>query len=302
MRHGVHRFVLTGLFAALLASGVACSRDAHAQAASAAVVLSHDSAPYREATQGIRDMLSASGIDLRVTVVDAAGRLPPGAVPPGVPVVALGQRAGTALDAMGRGDPVTCMVLDTGGRAGVSLTHAAGPRFERIRALLPDARTVGILVTEGSSAAEIADIRLAARRVGLAVVEQRIDLQRHLSTQLEPLADRIDVLVGTYDLKIYSQANSHSLMLFSYQNRIPVVGISDAWTRAGALMSFDWDYRDLGRQCGAILKRVPADAGATRPNAEAPRRVTFSLSLSAALYFRVKISPELLRDARQKFD
>lgn len=295
-----HFLALTVLVAALLAGpGL---RPALAQASSAIVLLSHDSAPYREAARAIRDTLAAGNIEARMLTLEPAGGLPAGQIVPRVPVVALGQRAVEAMAATGREDVVPCMVLDTAGRAGVSLVHSAAVRLERLRALLPEARTLGVLVAEGAGIAEIADLRLAARQAGLRIVEQKIDLQRPLAAQLEPLADRIDVLVGTYDLRIFAQEHSRSLMLFSYQNRIPMVGISNAWSRAGALIAFDWDYADLGQQCGAVLIRPAGAAAGTRQTAEPPRRVTYSLNLAAARFLRVRIAPGLLRDASQRFE
>ena len=277
-------------------------------AAPVVVVLSHDSPPYNDAASGVRIELRTAGIDMRIVRLDPAGRIAAGsglAAGSRQPVIALGARAADALAAAGRADALSCMTLENPATSGLTLVHGADARLDRLRRLLPEARTLGVLVADGAGQAELADLQRAARRVGLRIIEQRVDLQRPLDGQLEPLVDRIDVLLGTYDLRIFSAANSSALMLFSYRNRVPLVGISDAWSRAGALFSYDWDYHDLGHQCGAMALRALASTSAAtgiRGLSEVPRRLTFSVSLAAARYFRLTLPADVLREASRRFD
>jgi putative ABC transport system substrate-binding protein len=113
----------------------------------------------------------------------------------------------------------------------------------------------------------------------------------------------MDVLMATYDLRIFSAEHARSIMLFSYRHRIPVIGSSDAWSRAGALMSFDWDYHDIGHQCGEYAVRLLQTKGLPyKPAVERPRRLRYSLNLEAARYFQIRLAPDLLEGAWQRFN
>lgn len=265
-------------------------------------VLSRDALPYREAARGMTEVLDATGSQQRTVVMGQAG-LPPGQVPTtGVTVVPFGQRAADALPAAQWPSQVACMVLDPAGKSGVVLQHPAEARLQRVRRLLPNAATLGVLVAEGEEAgAEIRDLQQAARRHRFTLHVHAIDLKRPLAPQLEPLADRIDVLLASYDLRIHSAENAPATLLFSWRNRIPVIGASDAWTRAGALMSFDWDYTDLGRQCGEMAVRLPPQRGFERPVLEAPRRMPHSLNQDAARHFMIAVPADLLQSARSRY-
>ena len=131
-----------------------------------------------------------------------------------------------------------------------------------------------------------------------------INLRRplRLRLQLDPLADRIDVLIATYDLRIHSAENAQPILLFSWRNRIPVIGVSEAWSRAGALMSFDWDYADIGRRCGELALRLPEGRGFERPVVESPRRLVHSLNLEAARHFLINIPADVLQGARNRYN
>jgi putative ABC transport system substrate-binding protein len=221
----------------------------------------------------------------------------------GTTVVVFGQRASELFPVASHPSQIACMMLESSGKSGVMLQHSAESRLQRVRRLLPQASTVGVLVAEGEPpSAEVRDLQSAARRAGLSVFVHTIDPRRPLRPQLDPLADRIDVLMATYDLRIHSVENAQPILLFSWRNRIPVIGVSEAWSRAGALMSFDWDYADIGRQCGELALRLPDGRGFERPVVESPRRLVHSLNLEAARYFLINIPADLLQGARNRFN
>lgn len=265
-------------------------------------VLSRDTLPYREAARGLGEVLDATGSQQRTVVMGQAG-LQAGQVPAtGVTVVPFGQRASDALPAAQWSSQVACMVLDPAGKSAVVLQHPAEARLQRVRRLLPNATTLGVLVAEGEEpGAEIRDLQQAARRHRFTLYVHPIDLKRPLAQQLEPLADRIDVLLASYDLRIYSAEHAPATLLFSWRNRIPVIGASDAWSRAGALLSFDWDYADLGRQCGELASRLPPQRGFERQVIETPRRMPHSINQDAARQFMLTVPPDLLQSARSRF-
>ncbi len=129
-----------------------------------------------------------------------------------------------------------------------------------------------------------------------------VNLRRPLWLQLGPLVDRIDVLMATDELRIHSAGNAQPILLFSWRNRIPVIGVSEAWSRAGALMSFDWDYADIGRRCGELALRLPEGRGFERPVVESPRRLVHSLNLEAARHFLIHIPADVLQGARNRYN
>jgi putative ABC transport system substrate-binding protein len=294
LRHAV--WLLAGLHGA----------DALAHDALVIGVLSRDSPPYREAVRGVSEVLSRfPGAEPRIVTLDegtmmmAAGTIPM----PGGTVIAFGQRAGELFPVTTHPSQITCMMLEASGKSGILLQHRAEARLQRMRRLLPQASTVGLLVAEGEPVSgDVRDFQAAARRGGMDVFVHAIDFRRPLRPQLDPLADHIDVLMATYDLRIHSVENAQHILLFSWRNRIPVIGVSEAWSRAGALMSFDWDYADIGRQCGELAARLPHGRGFSTPVVERVRRVAYSVNLQAARHFLINIPAELLQGARNRYN
>lgn len=291
------------LCTAALAAALWCAPPLAAQE-SVVGVLSRDTLPYRDAEAAMREALVKSSIAVRSTVLGPSGVLAPGLMPhPRATAVTFGQRAGMLLAAANHASQVSCMTLDPIGRASVVLPHPAEARLERVRRVFPRGKTMGFLVAQDSVAdALAAEFQRAARRFGLEILAHPVDLKRPLAPQLEGLGDRIDVLLATYDVRIFSAENAQPILLFSYRHRIPVIGVSDAWSRAGALMSFDWDYPDIGRQCGELAAKLVAGGAPDKPVVEVPRRLVYSLNLEAARYFLIKLPPEVVEGARHKFN
>jgi len=314
MRFAIYRRLtcLAQVAAFIAGAAAAFAPQLHAQTPPAApmsvlVVSSHDTAAYAEAVSGIRQTLVSGGVPLRHVQLNASGQFP---MPPGPPsawmAVAVGSGAIEAIRRNGLSErALACMVLDTGGRPGVKLVHSPELRVSWVRRLMPTARTVGVLYDRRGSRGEIDDLAQAAKRAGLAFRAHPLDMAYPLAAQIAPLADDVDVLMGTYDLRIYSQENAQALLLFSYQNRIPLLGLSDAWTRAGALFSLDWNYHDIGHQCGERVLaaiRSPGSAGTNAAAVDIPRQVVYSINRKAASYFRIELGGDLVRGARRVFD
>lgn len=270
-------------------------------------ISSYDTPPYRDALAGLRQVLQGANRSLRTILMNEDGSLPganearaQGANAP--LTITLGARA---ADAMAAGaEPNTllpCMLINSTTHPGVLLEHSPDARIALLRQIMPAARVIGTLYSGERPPAEIGALRDAARRAGLQLTASRIDINSPLERQLDALANEFDVLLATFDLGVFSPRNAQPLLLFSYRQRIPLLGLSDAWTRAGALLSTDWDYTDIGRQCGEAALQM-LQTGAPLAQNITPRRTVYSINRSAARYFRLALTERLAREARQVFE
>ena len=268
------------------------------------VITSYDTPPYRDALTGLRQVLQGANRTLRTILMNEDGSLEGSIVPrTAVPLtITLGSRATDAAAAgLSPNALLPCMMVNSAGRPGVLLEHSPDARVALLRQVVPASRVIGTLYSGERPTAEIGALRDAARRAGMKFVAARIDTASPLERQLDALANEFDVLLATFDLGVFSPRNAQALLLFSYRDRIPLLGLSDAWTRAGALLSTDWDYADIGRQCGEAALQM-MQSGAPLAQNITPRRMVYSVNRSAARYFRLALSERLAREARQVFE
>ena len=73
------------------------------------------------------------------------------------------------------------------------------------------------------------------------------------------------------------------------------------WVKAGALFSLDWDYRDLGAQCGEMALQVLHGVPPGSIPAAVPRKVLYSVNRNTAQQMKITIPGQFLQGARNVF-
>ena len=281
------------------------------------VVLSADAMPYQQALAGLRRNLLATMPGARLEVValggdtarvgDAVQAIRGGGAPVAL-VVTLGTLATRTLIARVPDVPIVAgMILNaaelhsTANVTGVYLEYPVEVELDWLRRLVPEGRRVGVLYHGDEGGQRVADARRVAAAAGGAftVVAIRVDGPADLPDALAQLTNRADVLWSLNDPVVYNPETARSLLLFSLRNRIPLVGQSTAWVRAGALYALDRDYDDVGAQCADLAARIVAgEAVGTLPPAP-PRKVRYTLNLKTAATLGFPLPDAVVRGAAE---
>lgn len=113
--------------------------------------------------------------------------------------------------------------------------------------LLYDPSQTGLLQQKAASAAEALNLRLRSAPVYSA--NQVPDLLKNFRNQ-------IDVFWMVPDLTVVTPKTLEFLILFSIENKIPILTFSEKYLRLGALVSISADPYDMGRQAGEMAQRI----------------------------------------------
>lgn len=178
---------------------------------------------------------------------------------------------------------------------GVSLQFPLEIQFRRITRVMPDAKNIGVLYNPVENKGKIEEARNVARKLGLRLYAEKVDTPQDIPSSLERLEKRADVLWALPDKLVLNSKTAKHILLFCFRNRIPFVGLSAAWVKAGALFALDCDYRDIGVQCAEMALRIIQGAPVTSIKPSHPRKVTYSLNLKTAEVLKIDI-PKSVRD------
>jgi putative tryptophan/tyrosine transport system substrate-binding protein len=308
MRIKVLAVLLMGIMVAVFQIG-----SVHAQGRKGRILalVSQSAKPYQDALAGFREHLVKTGIPIEVEAVQLEGdasraaKTVERAKQEGFDLIlALGSVA--AAGAVGKaGDvPVVVgLVLDANevkGRdnvTGVTLDIPADAILQSIGRVLPGLKKVGVLHSPGRSQGRVESATTVARTMSFTLVPEKVEKPTDIPIALESLAKKVEVLWGLHDDIVYSPQTAKQILLFCVQNKIPFIGLSDAWVKAGALFSVDADYREMGAQCaemaGSILKGQKAS---TIPVA-GPRKLTYSLNLKTAQHLKLDVPTSVVQGA-----
>jgi putative ABC transport system substrate-binding protein len=200
----------------------------------------------------IIDLRSATGAgDLTRAIASSDVRL----------VVAVGSGAVAEVQARRPAVPVLVTMVLHGGGAETAAGHVdldipLGMQLEAIRSLLPRATRVGIIRNPARSRQSADAIEERARKDGFTAIVVDCDGPAHLLKALAQLKGRVDFLLCFPDPDLYNAVTIKPLVMASLESRLPLVGFSPAFVRAGAAAGIYPDYRDVGRQTAAMAMRL----------------------------------------------
>jgi putative ABC transport system substrate-binding protein len=279
------------------------------------VVKSLQADPYEDAFQGFKETIVHKGyqVDIRQDILregeqakadilaSIADQRPRLILTLGSPATALIQRQITDVPL------VFCMVLNpvdsgfirsmqsSGNNAtGASLDIPVGVQFETLKAVVPALRRVGVFYNPQETGEIVKRASKVAADLGLELIAVPVTSAEKLQESFESVKKRIDALWSVADSTVFSSDRAIEFLLRrTVEYKIPFMGLSPAFVRAGALLALSVDYKDVGMQCGEQAAQVldghlPASVPIT-----APRRVTLYLNQNVARAIGVTIPPRM---------
>jgi putative ABC transport system substrate-binding protein len=157
-----------------------------------------------------------------------------------------------------------------GGRVtGAALDIPSGVQLRALRDLL-GARKVGVLFNPAETGTLIEAAHAAARRAGVELIGVPVSRPNALQSALDTLRGEVDALWSVPDRTVLGRGAAEQLLLFTLKNKIPFMGISEQYVRAGALLGMATSYAENGRQAAARVRQVlggkpPAAIPVARP-------------------------------------
>ena len=264
---------------------------------------------YDDALRGFRQVLADSGRPARVDTVvlgeDQAAMKK--LLQQADLIFALGGRATRAAIETGAGLPVVAAMVmkkdDLRGSGdhvtGVFLQHPLDVQFRHIRAITPGAKRVAVMYSPEDNRALIDRAAAKATAAGFTLVPYKVRSPGEIPGALESISRSADVLWGVPDKIVLNPSTAREVLLFSFRNRIPFIGLSPTWVKSGALFSLGWDYHDIGAQCASMAAAVLGGRQARSIPPQAPRKVLYSVNRKTAERMKLDLPESLLKDASQ---
>lgn len=271
-------------------------------------VLSSDADHYRVVSEGLKERLRAAQPRVETNTHLMGEALAPA---PGELVVTLGSRATLEFLAAHPGVPqLGLFVTESAWNQHPAVDELAGDAPKAVifldqpvaryvmlaAALAPEARTLGIAL--GPVSGRYRDeLRAAAERLDKTLVMAQIPVDGNPLQALTPLIHRSDLFLAVPDRNLFNRNIARWALQLAFKRRIPVIGFSRSYTRAGAVASVFTSPADIIRQGGAWLEDYfsphPPDWGAHPPE-------TFSLHFNRSVATALGFETERLDGVHQR--
>ncbi|HET6373156.1 MAG TPA: ABC transporter substrate-binding protein [Candidatus Polarisedimenticolia bacterium] len=287
-----------------------------------AVVLSRDVAPYRQALRGFEEILKSSPrsyrlyeFNMEALVGGEAGLIEKVRARRPDLILTVGSTATTLVSERVRDIPIVfCMVLPSSGNSslqglreargnmtGASMEIPLKTQFLKVKEVLPNVRRIGVFYNPSVTGPLIQAAGKIASDMGLELVPIAVTTETDVLQSTEDLENRVDVLWSVADSTVFSPQGLKSILLATLRNRIPFVGLSPSFVKAGALLALSVDYEDVGRQSGEQALRIIAGEAPVMVPMSVPRNVSLSVNMNTAKQIEVQIQDEVRQKAEIYF-
>jgi putative ABC transport system substrate-binding protein len=175
-------------------------------------------------------------------------------------------------------------------------------QLQWLQKFLPKVQRIGILYNPEQNSHWIKEAEQAALGKNIKIVPFEVTSAKQLKAGLKYINRNADVLLAIPDQTVYSGKTAKEVLLFSYRNRIPFVGLSTSWVKAGALYALGVDYRDLGRQAAGLAKNL--FEGKSRKNTlfSHPEKTIYTLNTKTMEHLRLEIDNDLINGSAKIFE
>ena len=226
-------------------------------------------------------------------------------------IVTLGSAATSHISKVIKDIPLTfCMVLNPlasglirsmeasgNNLTGASLDIPIQAQFEALRSIVPSVRRVGVIYNPQETESVVQQARKTAKEMGLELVSIAINSEEKVPEALRTVDKSIDALWSVADSTTFSSGSLEFILLHTLRNKIPFMGLSPAFVKAGALLALDADYQEVGAQCGGLATKILTGASPSSLPVTTPQKVTLYINLKTAETIGLKIPAEQLKGA-----
>ncbi len=232
------------------------------------VLKSHDSSPYEQTLAGFQNRLSDSELDPDYHIIsfdsqDKENFLQDSLLSfPSQLVFTLGTPATQAILALPERPPIVAALIFSAAElrqqenvTAVVLAQPADIQWHYLRHLLPDAHDIAIIYNPEVSQMTFESLQKLAEKDNIELKAIRVSASKDLPAAIRHLSFQLDAFL-VLDASVFNSAAVQQLLLFSFRNRIPLVGLSAHWVKAGALYALDWDYYDIGKQAAELALEI----------------------------------------------
>jgi len=177
-------------------------------------------------------------------------------------IISIGHEATTLIDNKKISNPILRVYTETSpnidpdkkGKPHLSMTQATCKQFALARLLNANWKTVSVLLSSPNE--------LLTKRLESCAAENKLILKTIILNKFINIIDALntsllnsDALLALPDSSIYNAKTIKSILLTSYRHRVPIIGFSENFVRAGALAAINSSEKQLGKQIAELIQQ-----------------------------------------------
>jgi len=261
--------------------------------------------PYNEVLKGFKDTCNCSVDQLVISklqmsavqskITKAAPNL----------ILTIGMDAYNKIKAFNHHPTIYSMILDPAKivaedskSTGVSMSISPDSQLQAIKNVLPQIKKIGLLYHPAGTGEFVLKAKRAADANGITLVAKEVYDSREVPDLLRSINNKIDAFWMIPDMTVVTPETIQFILLYSFQNNIPVITFSDKYVEMGALMSLEIDPYDIGKQAGEMARKFLSGTDMNQIARTDARNSKLTLNMITAEKLARTIKSEIQKEAK----
>ncbi len=300
----MHTCLFTALAAAFLLGSAALL-----SAAEVVVVKSSGIKPYDDALEGFKSTcmctvtelslpeIGKENIQARIISIKPAG------------VLAIGMGALRSVSTIKNPPIFYTMVTEYGPGIPLNMKNLSGfsmdvlpeTYFLDMKDLFPAAKRIGIIYSKQNTGRLVKEATAVSRSLGLEIIAREVSSPGEVPAVIESLKGRIDIFWMLPDTIVVTPQTIDAMLLFSFQQKVPVFSFSSKYVRMGALASLSAEPFRLGAKTGELVAKKLNNGSYGNPEHLYPSKVILTINKKIAVKFGLPQDNEIFRKADEVY-
>lgn len=163
--------------------------------------------------------------------------------------------------------------------------------------VFPGLKRIGVIYDPGNTGIIVSEALRTARFKGIELVSIKTDRPEEVPSLIDNMKNKIDILWMLPDTTVVSSATFEYMLLFSFQNRVPIFSFADKYVEMGAVAGLSIVPFDMGIQAGEIMQKMVLKENLRGPLRIYARKTVLKINSRIADKMGIKISDQIKRKA-----
>ena len=165
--------------------------------------------------------------------------------------------------------------------------------------LFPKAKRVGIIYSKRNTGQFVNEALAISNSVGFEIIAREVSTTARVPAVIESLKGKIDIFWMLPDADVITSETVDSILLFSFQNNVPVFSFSNKYVKMGAMASLSVDPVALGAQTGAFVAKKLDNGVVENLVHIRPQKVLLFVNRKIAAKFGLPLGDEIVKQAAE---
>lgn len=178
---------------------------------------------------------------------------------------------------------------------GASMNVPIEQQIALLRRVSPQVRRIGVVYDPSKTGFLVRQAERIAQQQGVRLVAKAIASSKDAFAALDAMQGEIDALWILPDLTVLAQESVQYMLLLSFRNKIPLLGLSENQAKMGALLGLSFGSgQDIGSQAGELANQILSGRSAEEIPFTSARKLKLTVNLKTASKLGLQIPKEIL--------